>query len=201
MIALTTFPATIGFALVANEAVRLIMGKKWIGMIAPLQVLCVYAAVRSIVAILPKVLTACGNPRFVMRVEIMGLVIMPISFWIGSHWGLRGIAFGWVFGYPLIALSEYWKTMKTIQMEVRDYFKALRPALDGSLSMTVTVFSLQRILPSFSPWLRLLIEIGGGAAVYIATVTLLHHERATYFLSIAMRVRKPRVAEVVAAGS
>jgi PST family polysaccharide transporter len=201
MIALTTFPATIGFALVANEGVPLIMGKKWIGMIAPLQVLCVYAAVRSVVAILPKVLTACGNPRFVMRVELTGLVIMPISFWIGSHWGLRGIAFGWVFGYPIIALSECWKTMKTIQMEVGDYFRALRPALDGSIAMTVGVLSLQRILPSFSPWLRLLIEICGGAAIYIATVTLLHHERATHFLNIAMRVRKPRVTEVVAAGS
>ena len=89
MISLSTFPATIGFALVAGEGIPLVLGQKWIGMIAPLQVLCVYAAVRSIVAILPKVLTASGNPQFVMRVEVMGLVIMPISFWIGSHWGIR----------------------------------------------------------------------------------------------------------------
>jgi O-antigen/teichoic acid export membrane protein len=200
-IALTTFPATIGFALVASEAVPLIMGKKWIGMIAPLQVLCVYAAVRSIVAILPKVLTACGNPRFVMRVEVMGLVVMPLSFWIGSHWGLRGIAFGWVFGYPVIAIAEFWKTMKTIQMGVADYFKALRPALDGSIAMALMVGALIRILPAFSPWIRLVIEIGGGAAAYIATVMLLHRDRARHFLSIAMRSRKPRVAEVVVAES
>jgi teichuronic acid exporter len=200
-IALTTFPATIGFALVASEAVPLIMGKKWIGMIAPLQVLCAYAAVRSIVAILPKVLTACGNPRFVMRVEVMGLVIMPLSFWIGSHWGLRGIAFGWVFGYPIIALAEYWKTMKTIQMGVADYFKALRPALDGSIAMALMVGTLQRMLPSFSPWIRLLIEITGGGVAYIGTVMLLHHERATHFLSIAMRSRKSKVAEVAMAES
>ena len=201
MISLSTFPATIGFALVASEGIPLVLGRKWIGMIAPLQVLCVYAAVRSIVAILPKVLTACGNPQFVMRVELMGLVIMPISFWIGSHWGLKGIAYGWVFGYPIIALAEYWKTMKTIQMNVGDYFKALRPALDGSIAMTLGVLGIQRILPPFSPWIRLLIEIGGGAAVYVATVTLLHQERARHFLSIAMRVRKPKVAAVVVARS
>jgi teichuronic acid exporter len=201
MIALSTFPATIGFALVASEGIPLVMGQKWIGMIAPLQVLCVYAAVRSIVAILPKVLTASGNPQFVMRVEVMGLVIMPISFWIGSHWGIRGIAYGWVFGYPIIAVAEYWKTMKTIQMEVGDYFKALRPALDGSIALTLAVLALKRMLPALSPWIRFLIEICGGAAVYIATVTLLHHERARHFLKIAMRVRKPKVAEIVAAGS
>src|SRR5208282_4113500 len=121
MIALATFPVTIGLALVAREAVPLIMGRKWDGMIAPLQVLCVYAAVRSVVALLPKVLTACGNPRFVMRAEVMGLVIMPISFWIGSHWGIEGIAFGWVFGYPIIALAEYWKTMNSFVLGIGDH--------------------------------------------------------------------------------
>jgi teichuronic acid exporter len=201
MIALTTFPATIGLALVAGEVVPLILGRKWVGMIAPFQVLCAYAAVRSIVAILPKVLIACGNPRFVMRVEVAGLVIMPISFWIGSHWGIKGIAFGWVFGYPLIALTQYWKAMKTIQMGVADYVKALRPALDGTIAMALMVGTLQRVLPSLSPWIRLLIEISGGAAAYIATVTLLHHDRATHFLSIAMRARKPKATEAVGGGS
>lgn len=201
MIALSTFPATIGFALVASEGIPLVMGQKWIGMIAPLQVLCVYAAVRSLVAILPKFLTACGHPQFVMRVELMGLVIMPISFWIGSHWGIRGIAFGWVFGYPVIAVAEYWKTMKTIQMGVGDYFKAIRPALDGSIAMILAVLALQRMLPTVSPWIHLLSEIGGGAVAYIATVTLLHHERARHFLNIALRARKPKVAGIVVAGS
>ena len=200
MIALSTFPATIGFALVASEGIPLVMGQKWVGMIAPLQVLCVYAAVRSLVAILPKVLTACGHPQFVMRVEVMGLIIMPISFWIGSHWGIRGIAFGWVFGYPVIAVAEYWKTMKTIQMGVGDYFKAIRPALDGSIAMILAVLALQRMLPAFSPWIHLLSEIGCGAVAYIATVTLLHHQRARHFLNIALRARKPKVAGIVVAG-
>ena len=33
-------------------------------------------------------------------------------------------------------------------------------------------------------WLRLMVEIGSGAAVYMATVTLLHRERAVHFLSV-----------------
>ncbi len=194
LIALATFPATIGLALVAREAVPLVMGPKWNGMIAPLQILSVYAAFRSIVALLPKVLTAVGNARFVMRVEVTGLVVMPTAFWIGSHWGIRGIALGWVYAYPVIALAEYWKTLKTIEMGVGDYISALRPALDGSAAMALAVAALQwTVRSSRSPWLYLMVEIVGGAAVYIATVTLLHRERVRYFLSIAKRIRRPKL--------
>lgn len=194
MIALATFPAMIGLALVAREAVPLLMGPKWNGMIAPLQVLCIYGSVRSIVALLPKVLTAVGNARYVMRVEVIGLFLMPIAFWIGSHWGISGIAYGWVFAYPVIALAEYWKTMQTIEMEVGDYFQALRPALDGCAAMAATVVLLKWIVASGqSQWLRLMLEIGSGAAVYMATVLLLHRGRAMHFLRIAKTIRGPKL--------
>ncbi len=195
-IALATFPATIGLALVARDAVPLVMGPKWNGMIAPLEVLSVYAAFRSIVALLSKVSTAVGNARFVMRVEVSGLVLMPIAFYIGSHWGITGIAFGWVFGYPIIALAHYRKTLKTIEMGVGDYVRAVRPALDGSAAMALAVTVLRwTALSRHSPWLRLIAEISSGAAVYIIAVMLLHRERAMHFLSIVKRIRPPKLAE------
>ena len=194
MIALATFPAMVGLALVAPEAVPLLMGRKWDGMIAPLQVLCIYGSVRSVVALLPKVLTAVGNARFVMRVEVMGLFVMPIAFWIGSHWGITGIAYGWVFAYPLIAIPEYWKTIKTIEMEVGDYFRALRPAIDGCVAMSAAVLALKWALPSVnSKWLRLTVEIGTGAAVYTGAILLLHRGRALHFLSIVKKIRAPKL--------
>jgi teichuronic acid exporter len=194
VIALATFPATVGLALVAHQAVPLVMGPKWTGMIAPLQVLSVYAAFRSIVALLPKVLTAVGNARFVMRVELMGLVLMPTAFWIGSHWGIRGIAFGWVFAYPIVALAEYWKTLQAIEMGVRDYIGALRPAFDGSIAMSLAVWGLQRALNSgHSQWLHLLVEIVGGGLVYLATVGFLHRERVRFFWSVVRGIRRPKL--------
>ena len=194
MIAMTMFPATVGLALVAREAVPLIMGRKWDGMIGPLEVLAAYATFRALVALLPKVLTAMGNARYVMRVELTGLVLMPIAFWIGSHWGIRGIAMGWICAYPLIALAHYWKTLQAIEMSVGEYLAALRPALHGTIAMVLVVFALQWKLPvNHFKWLHLLIEIAGGAVAYVGTVLLLHRERVMYFLSIAKRIRGPKL--------
>jgi O-antigen/teichoic acid export membrane protein len=193
-IALVTFPATIGMALVASDAIPLIMGRKWSGMIVALQVLSVYAAVRSIIALLPRVLTTIGKARFVMRVEVSGLVIMPIAFWIGSHWGIAGIAFGWVFAYPILAVLECWQTLKTIGMALGDYIRAMRPALDGSIAMTLAVIAMHRFLtfPRVR-WPYLIAEIACGAVVYMVTVVLLHRDRVNRFFSVVRDARKPKL--------
>lgn len=189
-IALAIFPATIGLALVARQAVPLVMGAKWDGMIAPLQVLSVYAAIRSLVALLPKVMTAVGNARFVMRVEVSGLILMPIAFWIGSHWGIAGIAFGWVFAYPLLAIPHYWKTFKTIELRYSDYFRSLRPALDGSAAMVVAVLAFLNLAKfPYAGWTRLCCTITIGALAYVVSVALFHRARVRYFLNIMKRMR------------
>jgi len=196
-IALITFPATIGMALVTREAVPLILGKKWNGAIVPLEVLCVYAAFRSVVALLPKMLTAVGNARFVMRLETSALVLMGTSFYIGSHWGINGIAFAWVFVYPVVAVPLYWKVFRTIEMPVAVYLRAVRPGLDGSIVMVIVVLLLKRFLPTTEPmWLRLALEVAAGALVYIGTVFALHGERARNFITLARRMRQSKKAAV-----
>jgi teichuronic acid exporter len=193
-LALATFPATIGLALVARELVPIALGRKWDGMIVPLEILCLYTAFRSIEALLSKILTAVGNARFVMWVELTALVIMPASFYLGSHWGIGGVAMAWL-AYPLATAPLYWKTFKTIEMSPWEYFTAVRPGLDGAIAMALAVGLLKWKLPASEPMLmRLIIEMVAGAIVYIGTVLLLHRERAMSFVLIAKRIRKPKAS-------
>jgi teichuronic acid exporter len=193
-LALATFPATIGLALVARELVPIALGRKWDGMIVPLEILCLYTAFRSIEALLPKILTAVGNARFVMWVELTALVIMPASFYLGSHWGIGGVAMAWL-AYPLATAPLYWKTFKTIEMSPWEYFTAVRPGLDGAIAMALAVGLLKWKLPASEPMLmRLILEMVVGAIVYIGTVLLLHRERAMSFVQIAKRIRKPKAS-------
>src|SRR5207253_1107499 len=151
VLALATFPATIGIGIVAHELVPVALGPTWVGVIAPLQVLSWYAAFRSIVAIFPKVLTAVGKARFVMWNDLRALVILPVAFYIGSHWGTAGIAWGWVAAYPLVALPLYWKSFRAISMPMGGYMQALRPAIDGTVMMVIVVACLRWELPSQLP--------------------------------------------------
>src|SRR5580704_2067525 len=192
-LAMATFPATIGLALVARDLIPFALGNKWDGVVVPLQILSVYVTFRSVVALLGKLLTAVGNPRFVMWNDLAALIILPTGFYIGSHWGTPGIAWGWVAAYPFVALPLYWKAFKTIEMPVGDYLRALRPALHGTAVMVLAVTSLKwTLLAKQSSILRLVLEIATGAAAYIATLLLLHRERIMTFLRTARSFRRAR---------
>ena len=194
-LALATFPATIGLGLVARELVPLALGHKWEPVIAPLEILSAYAAFRSIPAFLAKVLTAIGDARYVMWNDLAALGLMPIAFFVGSHWGIAGIAWGWVAVYPLVAIPLYCKTVGAIRMKTREYLQALRPALSGTVVMVIAVGTVKYVLAgTHSLLVRLLLEIVTGIISYSATVLLLHADRAVLYIRMAksMRTREPQ---------
>jgi len=184
--ALATFPATIGFGLVAREAVPVLLGQKWRPAIPAVEILCAYAAVRSVVALLDRVLTALGQTRFVMWDQVWALVVLPCAFYAGSHWGISGIAWGWVVAYPLVALPLYWEMLRKTGMGNREYFGALRPAVHGTGVMVISVLSLRWLLPASLPvLLRLILEIAAGALAYALAMILLHRARVMSFWTLA----------------
>ena len=191
-IALITFPATIGLALIARELIPFAMGTKWTGVVVPLELLAFYAAIQSIVALMPKVLMAIGQTRFWMWMELVALLILPPAFYIGSHWGTAGIALGWAAIYPFIAAVVYWKTFKRIELSFLQYYSALRPAVEGSAAMAILVLAAKWFQPAAWPLIvRLSIEIFSGAAAYILVILVFHRRRAMAFLRLAKTVRHP----------
>ena len=193
--ALATFPPTIGLGLVAAQLLPIALGHKWDPAIPALQVLSVYAAVRSVVALLPKVLTANGNARFVMWDDLAALILLPCAFYAGSHWGITGIAWGWVAAYPFVAVPLYWRALRTTEFRLTDYIRALRPALDGTVAMVVAVELAKKLLAGRNGLVLLIAEVAVGAIVYVGTVWLIHRERAKAFFNMAMSLRRRATPE------
>jgi len=182
-LALVTFPATIGLALVADELIRLVLGAKWTEAILPLELLALYAALRSIVTLLPQILTAIGDARFLMWTTIVASIMLPTAFVVGSHWGTVGIAAGWVIVYPIVPFLLYRRLFRRIEMPVGTYVAALQPALKASGTMAVVVIALKWLLPPDLPLaVKLATEMTGGASVYLMMLYGSHRERILSFV-------------------
>jgi len=191
-LSIITFPATIGMAFVAGDFVRLVLGIKWQSAILPLEILAFYAAFRCIAMLVPSILIATGETRFVMRTTQAGLILLPAAFYVGSRWGPSGIAFGWVAAYPVIAAYFYRRAFQKIAMPWRDYLSAIRPALTGCVFMVAAVEMAKYFLAAGVPLsLRLGAEIVVGGLAYILTLTAFHRERFAVFWNFVKALRNP----------
>ncbi len=189
-IALLTLPACVGLGLVAREFVLIVLGPKWESAVGPLQVLSVAAAFRSLVALLPKVLWAFGEARFVMWNSLAMLLVLGPAFYVGSHWGITGIAWGWVVAYPWVVLFLYREVFAKIEMGVAEYIESLRPALEGTIVMVFAVGCVGYAIPSNdSALLRMGVKVTVGAVAYAGTLMLRHRQRVFALAEFARSFR------------
>jgi len=189
-LALVIFPATLGMALVAREFVQLALGSKWSGVVLPLELLALHALLRSNVILLTPVLNVVGEQRFAMWNNLIALVILPISFYIGSRWGTGGIAGVWVFVYPFVFLPLYVRLFRRIQMKAGEYLGALWPAVNGCILMTVAVGVVKRMLSvSLALYYRFALEILVGALAYVLALSLIHRNRLGPFFRLVKSFR------------
>jgi O-antigen/teichoic acid export membrane protein len=188
--------------LVAGDFIPLVFGSKWQGAIAPLEILAFYASFRCIVALLPSILNVTGDSRFAMRTSQAGLILMPTAFYLGSRWGAAGIAYGWVFAYPVIALCMYRRVFRRIEMPWWDYLETIRPAVTGCVAMSAAVETLKHVLPAGFPMsVRLGLEVLVGGAAFALILVALHRERFAAFWKFVSELRNPVAASAVDPGA
>lgn len=177
-LALTNFAVGFGLTLVADDFVRLVLGDKWAAAVAPLQLLGISTAIRSTIPLLPHVLNVTGMSKFNMRYGIYGAVVMPIGFYLGSYFGMSGIAATWCLIYPLVSLPFYWRVFAVLGLSAGDYLRSIWPALSGSLMMVGAVLVTRLAVSSGSSLLlRFSLEVAAGAAGYLLTLVVFHRRR------------------------
>jgi PST family polysaccharide transporter len=189
-LALVTFPTTIGMALVADEFVLTVLGEKWEAMIVPMRLLAISAAFSGVYALMPRILWATGNTRFTMWVSFMTAIAMGLAFYVGSFWGTAGIATAWIVAYPLTQSPVYWLAFRRIELSPRAYLQALWPAFSATLSMTVILLGIDRLLPAdFNIAFELALKIAAGALAYALTLLLLHRDTVLATLRAVRQLR------------
>jgi PST family polysaccharide transporter len=188
---LVTIPASFGLALVANYLVLALLGPKWIGVIGPLRLLGVFVAGRSVATILPNLLAATGDARFVMWTTIASALCMPVAFLIGSRWGTNGIAAAWVIAYPPVMAPMYLRVFHKTGLRLKEYVSALMPALSASVIMTVVVLLVRSALPvGAPPLLCLSFLIFMGALAYLGALFTFHRNRVTHLIRVIGNMRR-----------
>jgi O-antigen/teichoic acid export membrane protein len=184
VLSFVTFPACIGLAMVADFLVLGLLGAKWSGVVAPLRLLGLFVAVRSLTTFLPNLLTAIGDSAFVMWAMTLSALAMPFAFWLGSHWGTAGIAAAWLVAYPIIIAPVYYRTFQKTGTNAKEYVLVLFPAINASIIMAVALFGLRSVIGNkLGPIYTMAILVSGGALFYCSALLLFHRKRVGHLIA------------------
>jgi len=192
VLALVIFPLVFGLAVVAPEAVYVLLGPKWQAAVLPLQWLAVFMAVRTLSSLVSQVLVSLRFARFSLIVAIINFLAMPPAFYFASRWGLGAVASMWFILSPVTILPAVIKVFRATHCTLWQYVKVLWPPLISSTAMVGAVLALRMwsLGHQWSPYLRVSLEVAAGGVVYGAVLFGFFRDQVMRYVHFFLQLRK-----------
>jgi len=172
---LTVFslPVLWGMSAVAPEFVATIMGPKWVGATFLLQAVCLVIPMRMLNIVYTTAALGVGDMWVNVVNTVASAIVLPLTFYVGGHWGVDGLAFAWVVAIPCISFFRLPRMLQTVDIRPSDLVACLwAPAVAGAV-MYAAVGLARLACEGLTPAIRLAPLIVVGAGAYIGTVLLL----------------------------
>jgi len=168
-IALFTFPAGVGLAVIAEPFIRTVYTDKWEPSIVVMQFIAIAISIAS-VGYVPGVLyKAISRPDILNKMSFVKLPIVVAVLWYCTRWGIVGVAAGQIGLSVFYMLLDSFVISRLVGFKLGEVFYALKPALIGSAAMGAVLIGVQAMLP-LTGIVDLLVLATLGVAAYLATL-------------------------------
>jgi O-antigen/teichoic acid export membrane protein len=174
VLGLIGIPALAGLALVADDAIPVVLGSRWVPAVLPLRLLSVVGMVMVVSASLPPLFNALGRPDINVRYALACTLLLPPGFAVLGSWlGVVGVCLVWLVGYPLLVGALVFATRGLTGFRSWDLLRGLGPTAGIVVSMVAAVGVARWLLADPGGVRRLVLEIAaGGAASLVCLVAL-----------------------------
>ena len=170
VISSVSLPAIVGLGATAPLLITTVYGERWAPAVPVLRVLAVIGALQTINTS-GLVFYALGRPNLLLGWSLLSLVLMTAGFAVGVRWGLMGVTWAYVAVSPVVWLGPHVIANRLIELSGRNFMRAISPSLFAVFCMgaVVAYMAKYRLYPARSSWVNLLVLVGTGAAVYVAS--------------------------------
>lgn len=178
IVAFITFPIYFGAFFLSDELISVVLGSKWLPIIVPFKLLCISQLIISITSTNGIVINAKGLPHWNLYVNIINVLILPVSFYVAAKYGLNYLVIPWLTVQPLVRLGHTWVTLRLLDISVSDYFLTLVHPLFGTITMSLVLtlikyfyFHILDLPPSYLIYYLFFITVIGAIsyASYVMT--------------------------------
>jgi len=175
IVGLVAMPAMAGMALVADDAIGVVLGMKWMPAVLPFRLLSLVGILMVFGSSLPPVILALGRPDLNMKYNLLCAIAYPLGFFLlGRQFGVTGVCAAWLVIYPVAFCFFTTLTRPITGIGLLDLFKSQSATLGSVLVMMATVVLARRSLgDSFSALPRLGICIAVGIFSFSTCIYML----------------------------
>lgn len=177
LVTMVALPAYAGLAVVAPVLVPVLLGDKWAEIVPLLPILSAAMAMLTLQILFAPATNARGVPWAALRITMIGSVVMPSAYFIGSHWGVTGFAWGWVGGMAVLTAATVVLSGGIIGLSISGLLRALAPPLAAALVMAAGVALMLRSLPPVPDFAALALAVPLGVALYLGALHLIAPDR------------------------
>lgn len=180
------FPVFWGLALVSEPLVKVVIGAKWLTSVIVIQLLCVSMPLRMLNSLTGTAVVAINRQDVNIKSLLLAIVVIPGCVLVGWHWGVAGVAAAWAIGFPVVYAFNALLVRRALKIGIREMFMAVSaPALAAIIMSLATIALNVLYLNSLPALLHLAIEVFFGAAVFIATLSIVSRNAAREMLQFA----------------
>ena len=169
LVMMVSAPIYIGLALTSENAILVLMGEKWTGLIDIVAGLALVMPFFALHLICSPVTNAMGRPKVYLFTSICGALIFPTMFLWGVSSGAMGLVHAWWVAAPLLCSITLTVTLPRIGVSLMSLLDALAPIALACAAMAVSVLAVQNIVAIDSPLVALALHAAVGAFIYGAT--------------------------------
>ncbi|WP_088307050.1 lipopolysaccharide biosynthesis protein [Novosphingobium sp. B 225] len=166
-IMLLSIPFCLGLAAVAEPAIQVMLGEKWLPAAPVVRLLALTMPFMTLHVLFAPATNAVGRPGIATRSAVLGSIVMPLAFYLGVRWGgAEGIAAGWLLGYPIITFVTALWAMPVLGVTMARLGQSLLPTVLAGSAMAMVVTLVDQAAHGLHPAARLLVLVAAGGATY-----------------------------------
>ena len=174
LITLVIVPIGVGIAAVAEPMVLTILGDKWLEAAALVAVLALSGAINATQTNNTSVFLAMGQPQKITIFQTCYLAILfPTLYFSLKEFGIVGAGYAYLTAQIVDAVLQTCLTKNLLHFSWGQIARVAWRPIIGAAMMYVVVTWIDQHIAAYAVWLRLLLEVLAGAAVYATMILLM----------------------------
>ena len=173
LVSLVTIPVMLGMGITAPSFIRVVLGSRWDQVATLLAVFAPLGAMQSIYATVGVIYTTQARTDLQFRWMMFASVFYMMSFAIGLHWGIMGVASCYAIVWTLLMVPSFLIPFRLVGLSGWLYLRTLWPTIWISLAMTAVCGAWRYLLYRTSitnPFVEIASTVLLGIVVYVGLV-------------------------------